>query len=264
MRMVLSAVLLLGLLACGTNQADNKANQITVVNPALTVAYNFEPYNEEIRVTGGQRAYTLRVSKGKLPDGINLQGSRLLGTPKLVLKINEQKSFEFTIEILDSGNSNKFQDLKLEVRNLPPPSLEWNTPPTQVQSEVRIPFVLKIPKNVRSMRVAMQLPAGASLKRLEPSAGRPLMLSKLEGSVLRIDAALTEFIPSVRPATVFYVVLALSKPSKLEGKIGFELRAKKEILAKAALELPKPATPATPSTPTTPATPANPPVGEPK
>jgi hypothetical protein len=242
------------LVACGTNDAKNDANTITVVNTNLTLAYNNELYAEELRVTGGQRAYTLRIARGKLPDGISLQGSELKGTPKLQLKVGEQKIFEFTLEIIDSRNANKFQDLRLEVRNLPAPSLEWSVPPTQVRDEVRLPIILKIPKNVRSMKIALPLPTGASLKRLEPSAGRPLMLSRLEGSVLRIDAALSEDIPSVRPATVFYVVLALSKPLKLEGKIGFELRAKNTMLSKAALELPKPPAPATPpaTTPTTP------------
>ncbi len=241
------------LVACGTNDAKNDANTITVVNTTLTLAYNNELYSEELRVTGGQRAYTLKIAKGKLPDGISLQGSKLQGTPKLQLKINEQKTFEFTLEIIDSRNANKFQDLRLEVRNLPAPSLEWSIPPTQVRDEVRLPIILKIPKNVRSMRVAIALPSGASLKRLEPSAGRPLMLSRLEGNVLRVDAALSEDIPSVRPATVFYVVLSLAKPLKLEGKIGFELRAKNILLSKAALELPKPLAPTTPA-PTTPPT----------
>jgi hypothetical protein len=236
-------VLLLFLTACGTNDLASKTNAIAVVNTNLTPAYNQEPYNEELRITGGQRAYTLRIAKGKLPDGITLQGSRLVGTPKLSLKTGEQRVFEFTLEILDSNSTNKFQDLRLEVRNLPPPSLEWTLPPTQVRDEVRLPVVLKIPKNVRSMRVALPLPTGARLKRLEPGAGRPLMLSRLEGSTLRVDVALSEAIPSIRPATVFYLVLGLEKPIKLEGKIGFELRAKNAVLSKAVLELPKPVQP---------------------
>jgi hypothetical protein len=229
--------------ACGTNDLNSKTNSITVVNTNLAPAYNNEFYSEELRITGGQRAYTLRIAKGKLPEGIALQGSKLTGTPKLVLKIGEQRTFEFTLEILDSNNTNKFQDLRLEVRNLPPPSLEWTLPPTQVRDEVRLPIVLKIPKNVRSMRLALPLPVGARLKRLEPSAGKPLLLSRLEGSTLRVDAALSETIPSIRPATVLYVVLGLEKPVKLEGKIGFELRAKNALLAKAVLELPKPVQP---------------------
>jgi hypothetical protein len=236
-------LVLLLLVACGTNDLNSKTNQITVVNTNLTPAYNNELYSEELRITGGQRAYTLRIAKGKLPDGIALQGSRLLGTPKLALKTGEQRIFEFTLEIQDASSANKFQDLRLEVRNLPPPSLEWTLPPTQVRDEVRLPVVLKTPKNVRSMRVALPLPAGASLKRLEPSAGKPLLLSRLEGSTLRVDVALPEAIPSIRPATVFYVVLGLEKPVKLEGKIGFELRAKNTLLAKALLELPKPVQP---------------------
>jgi hypothetical protein len=231
------------LVACGTNDITSKTNPIAVVNTNLTPAYNQEPYSEELRVTGGQRAYTLRIAKGKLPDGITLQGSRLAGTPKLSLKTGEQRVFEFTLEVLDSNSTNKFQDLRLEVRNLPPPSLEWTLPPTQVRDEVRLPIILKIPKNVRSMRVALPLPDGARLKRLEPSAGKPLLLSRLEGKTLRVDAALSETIPSIRPATVFYLVLALEKPIKLEGKIGFELRAKNTVLARAVLELPKPVQP---------------------
>jgi hypothetical protein len=262
MRFLLTFLSLLLIVACGPDAPKTDVSVISVVNTTLTLAYNLEPYNEELRVTGGQRAYTLRISKGKLPDGIQLQGSRLIGTPKLPLKNNEQKSFEFTLEIIDSRNANKFQDLRIEVRNLPAPSLEWSVPPTQVRAEVRVPFILKIPKNVRSMRVAVPLPSGVRLKRLEPSAGRPLLLSKLEGTVLRIDAALSEDIPSVRPATVFYVVLTLDQPLKLEGKIGFELRAKKELLAKAVLELPKAVgTPANPAAPTNP--PATPPGGKP-
>ncbi|MFN3267478.1 MAG: putative Ig domain-containing protein [Deinococcales bacterium] len=232
-------VLLLFLAACGTNDLNSRTNQIALVNTNLTPAYNQEPYSEELRITGGQRAYTLRIAKGRLPEGITLQGSRLVGMPKLALKASEQRLYEFTLEITDSNNTNKFQELKLEVRNLPSPTLEWTLPPTQVREQVRLPIILKIPKNVRSMRVALPLPIGASLLRLEPSAGRPLLLSRLEGSTLRIDAALSEAIPSIRPATVFYVVLALQKPLKLGGKIGFELRAKNTLLSKAALELPK-------------------------
>ncbi len=262
MRFFVGFSLLLLCAACGSTDINkNDANAITVINTNLTVAYNNEPYSEELRVTGGQRAYTLRIAKGKLPDGLQLQGSRLTGTPKLTLKNNEAKSFEFTLEVVDARNANKFQDLKLEVRNLPAPSLEWSLPPTQVRDEVRLPIVLKVPKNVRSMRVAIPLGTGVTLKRLEPSAGKPLLLSRIEGAVLRVDAALSEDIPSVRPATVFYVVLGLAKPIKLEGKIGFELRAKNQLLSKALLELPKPATPT--GTPTTPSTPAAPPAPAP-
>jgi Putative Ig domain len=262
-------VLLMALLSCNqtdTSSFGGSAGALQVVtSSSLPTAYNNEAYREEIRITGGQRVYTLRLAKGRLPEGMRFEQSTLIGTPKVTFKQNENQGqlYEFTVEISDARLATKVQDFKLTVRDLPAPEISWKAPQGNVRDEIKIPFEIKTPKNVRSFRVAVPLPDGARLKSLESGAGKPLLLSKLVGKVLRIDGALSEPILSVRTATVFYMTLTLTKPVAVIGTVGFELRSASNVLSRKTLDL-KPVTPTQPNQPNQPAQPTQPQPGQPQ
>ena len=236
--------LLLLLAACG-NQTPATGEVLTFITKALSVAYNNESYSEEIRLSSGTRPYNVKVSKGGLPPGLALQGRVITGVVKADLKDAPQRVFEFTLEASDANLSVKSQDFKLEVRNLPAPSLEWQPAPTEVKTETRVPLILKTPKKIASMRLFIPIPEGMAFKRLEAGAGRPIFVYQLKDAVLRVDAALTERLPTIRDQTVLYLTLSVDGSRKVLGRIGYELRDAGKIVASAKLETGKPVAPVT-------------------
>ena len=258
------SLLLLLATACG-NQTPATGEVLTFITKSLSVAYNNESYSEEIRLSSGTRPYNVKVSRGGLPPGLTLQGRTVTGVVKTDLKDAPQRVFEFTLEASDANLSVKSQDFKLEVRSLPAPSVEWQPAPTEVKTETRVPLVLKTPKKVASMRLFIPIPEGMSFKRLEAGAGRAIFVYKLVGDVLRVDAALTERLPTIRDQTVLYLTLGVEGSRKVLGKIGYELRDAGKIVAGAKLETGKPVAPvATPPAAPPPMTPpAVPPVAAP-
>ena len=255
-------LMLLG--ACG-NQTPATGEVLTFITKSLSVAYNNESYSEEIRLSSGTRPYNVKVSRGGLPPGLTLQGRTVTGVVKTDLKDAPQRVFEFTLEASDANLSVKSQDFKLEVRSLPAPSVEWQPAPTEVKTETRVPLVLKTPKKVASMRLFIPIPEGMSFKRLEAGAGRAIFVYKLVGDVLRVDAALTERLPTIRDQTVLYLTLGVEGSRKVLGKIGYELRDAGKIVAGAKLETGKSVAPvATPPAAPPPMTPpTTPPVAPP-
>ena len=268
MRFSRALPLLLLLSACG-NQTPATGEVLTFITKALSVAYNNESYSEEIRLSSGTRPYNVKVSKGGLPPGLTLQGRVITGVVKTDLKDAPQRVFEFTLEASDANLSVKAQDFKLEVRSLPTPSLEWQPAPTEVKGETRVPLILKTPKKVASMRLFIPIPDGMTFKRLEPGVGRPIFVYQLKDAVLRVDAALTERLPTIRDQTVLYLTLSVDGSRKVLGRIGYELRDAGKIVAGAKLETGKPVAPvppvATPPAATPPVVPppATPPVAPP-
>ncbi len=255
MRLSPGLPLFLLLAACG-NQTPATGEVLTFITKSLSVAYNNESYSEEIRLSSGTRPYNVKVSKGGLPPGLTLQGRTVAGVVKADLKNAPQRVFEFTLEASDANLSVKAQDFKLEVRGLPAPSVEWRPAETEVKTETRVPLVLKTPKNVASMRLFIPIPEGMSFKRLEAGAGRPIFVYKLTDDVLRVDAALTERLATIRDQTVLYLTLNVEGSRKVLGKIGFELRDAGKIIAGAKLETGKPVAPvATPPAAPPPVTP---------
>ena len=252
---------LLLLCACG-NQTPATGEVLTFITKALSVAYNNESYSEEVRLSSGTRPYNVKVSKGGLPPGLTLQGRVITGVVKTDLKDAPQRVFEFTLEASDANLSVKAQDFKLEVRSLPAPSLEWQPALTEVKTETRVPLILKTPKKIASMRLFIPIPEGMTFKRLEAGAGRPIFVYQLKDGVLRVDAALTERLPTIRDQTVLYLTLSVEGSRKVLGKIGYELRDAGKIVAGAKLETGKPVAPVTTPPPAAPS-PTTPPVAPP-
>jgi hypothetical protein len=258
MRVFRVSLLLALLVACGSeNQPVGEV--LTFVTKSLSVAYNNEQYSEEIRLTSGTRPYNLRVSRGGLPPGLTLQNRTITGVVKVDLKDQERRVFEFTLEASDANLSVKPQEFKLEVRRLAAPTLAWQPAQTEVRTETRIPVILETPKKVSSARLFVPIPDGFAFKRLEPGAGRPIFLSKVQGKVLRVDLAFTEKFNTIKSQTVMYVVLTVEGSRRVSGKIGFELREAGKVVNAAKLETGAPVTPpAAPTPPGTPTPPASP------
>lgn len=77
---------------------------------ALPVARVGTPYSVSLTAMGGSGPYTWDLIKGALPRGIAFQPSGVLsGTP------NEQGSFAFTLQVIDSAKTVAADDFKLQV-----------------------------------------------------------------------------------------------------------------------------------------------------
>jgi Putative Ig domain len=254
--------LLLVVAACGSDNQPTGEN-LTFITKALSVAYNGEQYSEEIRLTSGTRPYNLKVSRGGLPPGLTLQNRTITGVVKVDLKDQERRVFDFTLEASDANLSVKPQDFKLEVRRLAVPTLAWQPAQTEVKTETRIPVILETPKKVSSARLFIPIPDGFAFKRLEPGAGRPIFISRVQGKVLRVDVAFTEKFNTIKSQTVMYLTLTVDGSRRVAGKIGFELRDAGKVVNAAKLETgaapaTNPATPPAPGTPPAPTPPGAP------
>ncbi len=263
------SALALTLGSCNTNTQSGGA-VLQFLTTSLGPAYVNETYQQNIQLSSGTRPYTLKRAKGELPAGLALSGYTLSGTPSA--KLDQPKTYTFSLEATDANLANKVQEFTLTLNPERPSSLEWTLPGTSVTGEQRIPLTMKSPRLVRSYRVMIPWPKGATLVRLEPAEGKPILFSKLEKDVLTIHGGLTEPIQTMKEVTAFYVVMNLPTSTKIEGKIGFEVRSSGRSVSSQEMttSTPKPAQPATPpnpapttppgSSPPAPTTPPTPPI----
>lgn len=250
----------LSLTSCNTNtQAGGQVLQF--LTTSLAPAYVGEAYQQNVQLSSGTRPYTLKRAKGELPPGLVLSGYSVTGTP--TGKLDGPKTYTFSLEATDANLANKVQEFTLTLNPERPSSLEWTLPGTAVTGEQRIPVTMKSPRLARSFRTMIPFPKGASLLRLEPGAGKPILFSKLENDVLTVHGGLTEAIQTMKEVTAFYIILNLPTSTKIEGRIGFEVRANGRSLASQEMSTttPKPAQPTAPN-PTNP-TPPTPPGASP-
>ena len=176
--LTLTGVILVALVACGTQSPGSGGPSLEFLTRPLQPAYLGEPYRQEVQLTSGTRPYTLKLLKGPLPPGITLSDRALSGTPTGAS--TEAKTYNFTLEASDANLSNKVQDFTLEVRVAPLALIEWKVPDTAFKDETKIPFMLKGAKKIRSFKLAIPLPANVKFVRLEMGQGKPIMLSRLE------------------------------------------------------------------------------------
>jgi hypothetical protein len=255
-----------GLTACGT-QNQQSGESLRFLTTSLPPAYVAEQYSANVQLSSGTRPYTLKRARGELPPGLNLSGYILSGTP--TGKLDQPKTYTFTLEATDANLANKVQEFTLTLNPERPSSLEWVVPATSVQGEQRIPVTMKSPRRARSYRVSVPWPKAATLVGLEPGEGKPVLFHKQDGEVLLIHGALTEPLQTMREVTAFYIVMKLPEPTKLEDRIGFEVRANGRSVASQEITGSKPATPpaspppASPPAPTPPSSPPAPPAAPP-
>ena len=129
MRPFLLILLAAGLLligGCGT-ELDSQGDTLRILATSLDTAYINEAYTADIRVAGGLTPYTLQVSAGTLPSGLELQGSTVRGVP------TELGNYAFTLTVSDGRLSKTFQEYSLNVETPPAATLTLNVPSTEVQ-----------------------------------------------------------------------------------------------------------------------------------
>ena len=128
-RWALAALLLLA--ACG-GTVDTPGEPLRLLNEPLTNAFVGEPYEASLRAVGGLRPFTFTLSDGALPPGLELTGGALVGTP------TEIGRFPFTVTVTDAALNKTFAEYTLAVIEIPPPTLTFNVPQTQVQRQVTL------------------------------------------------------------------------------------------------------------------------------
>ncbi len=247
------ALLTLALTACGSGadlSGTGGKEVLSFGSSNLAAAYQNEPYQADIAVSGGVNPYTLRVTSGELPPGVSLQGSQLAGTP------TKQGRYEFIVEATDGSLSTRAQTYAISVGNLPALSLAPSLPSgaATFRSDTRVPLTLSYPRSARAARFQWKLPPGVKVSRVEAGAGGgELLLWKQSGPMLTLDLAFTKKPQS--GANVALIGLSFPKPVTLDGGTSaFEARAMdgKLVAEKKFPEAAKPANPATPTKQTAP------------
>ena len=237
--------LALALTACGSGgdlSGTGGKEVLSFGSSNLPAAYENEPYQADLAVSGGVNPYTLRVTSGDLPPGVALQGSQLVGTP------TKQGRYEFIVEATDGSLSTRAQTYAISVGNLPALSLALNLPAGTFRSDTRVPLTLSYPRATKAARFQWKLPAGVKVSRVEPgAAGQELLLWKQSGPLLTLDVAFTGTGAPQSGANVALIGLSFAKPVTLDGATSaFEARAMdgKLVAEKKFADAAKPAAPA--------------------
>ena len=208
------------LFACGTQTQNGAGEILRFLTANLPAAFQDEPYSQEVLLTAGTRPYTLRVTRGRLPAGLRLENRTVSGVP------TETATATFTLEASDANLSVVSREYTLVVRATPPTTLEVLTPPTEVRGEVRLPFTLRSPRGVRSVRATFPIPEGAEVVRVEAGPSRPLVLWDVEGRTLRVDAALSGAARSRADIPLYTVVFRSAEGARYAATgLVYELRA---------------------------------------
>mgnify|MGYP000533570905 CR=1 FL=1 len=261
--------LLVGLLglgslsACGSSTTGGtgsvRTDALTFENTTIPVAYVGEEFKTNLMVSGGVGPYAYRVASGTLPPGMSYSGGVLSGKP------TQAGSYKFTLEASDANLSNKVATYTLNVNELPPLSLEPTLPPGEIRGETRIPVTLTSPRGVRAARVVWELPAGASVSRVQNGDGNAsgVLFWKMEGQRLTVDLGFRT-VPR-NDARVLLVSVRPNKPLSLSAaRFGYEARdGAGKVLSEVKLPEPPAPVPVTPAatspaatTPASAATPA--------
>lgn len=232
---------------------------------ALPPLYLNEAYSGTLTVAGGAGPYTARVTGGTLPPGVKLSGLQLSGKPAKL------GAYKFTVEVTDSTLSSKSKEYTLNVNELPPLSLKPTLPGSEIRGETRIPVTLTSPRGVRAARVVWELPAGASVSRVQNGDGNAsgVLFWKMEGQRLTVDLGFRTVPRS--EARVLLVSVKPNRPLSLSAaRFGYEARdGAGKLLSEVKLPEPPAPAPVTPAattpvatTPASATTPAEAPKGD--
>lgn len=135
-----------GLLSGCTGGLTTTGELLRILGTSLPDAYVDMPYAQAVQAVGGLRPYTFKLSEGQLPPGIELQGGELQGTP------SQTGQYTFTIQVSDANLSTTVQQYTLSVTTVPPPTLDFNPPPTQVDRPVTLHVQLTDARGLEGLR----------------------------------------------------------------------------------------------------------------
>ncbi len=194
------------LTACGSNSTSGSTtvqDALRFSTSNLPVGYVNENYSADLQVAGGQNPYQLRLSDGALPDGLQLSGTRLTGTP------SKAGVYNFTLEASDASLSNKVQKFSVNISAQITFELK-PTLPTGPVGESRIPLVVNHPKGATAARFQWKLPADARVASITPGDGEPILFWKQSGAgLLTVDLGFRKV-----PASGARVAMIMLKPAR--------------------------------------------------
>ena len=132
---------------------------------------------------------------------------------------------------------------------MPPLSLKPTLPGSEIRGETRIPVTLTSPRGVRAARVVWELPAGASVSRVQNGDGNAsgVLFWKMEGQRLTVDLGFRT-VPR-NDARVLLVSVRPNKPLSLSAaRFGYEARdGAGKVLSEVKLPEPPAPAPVTPA-----------------
>ncbi|WP_285892301.1 Ig domain-containing protein [Deinococcus taeanensis] len=209
LRVLLACTLPLGLAACGqdlTGTSASSSRDALYFNErasGLPPLYLNETYSAPIEVAGGVGPYTVRVTGGTLPPGVDLSGQTLKGKP------TKSGTYSFTLEVTDSTLSSRSKTYAMTVQELPPLSLALTLPTGEIRGETRIPVTITAPRGARAARLGWDLPAGVTVTRVQPGEQGGLLFWRQQGTRLTVDLGFRAV-----PRTGARVALVSVKPAK--------------------------------------------------
>lgn len=135
LRLHVAIVSLLMLTACG-GTVETPGEPLRLLSERPPEAFLEEPYQATLRAVGGLRPFTYTHSAGDLPPGLAVSGGAIVGTPTATGR------FTFTITVSDASLNRTFQEYTLSVSEVPPPTITFNVPVTEVQRRVTLRAVV--------------------------------------------------------------------------------------------------------------------------
>jgi hypothetical protein len=148
---LLAAVALAALALSGcTGDLNTPGEALRILGAGLPTAYIGQPYDQAVQAVGGLRPYDFALADGQLPPGLELQGGTLRGTP------SKTGQYTFSLQVTDANLSKTVQKYTLSVAQLPPPSLTFNVPNTEVDHRITLRIQLRDANQLEGMRTQVR------------------------------------------------------------------------------------------------------------
>jgi len=143
---------LVGVLALAgcSEQLAVPTEPLRMLRTDLPIAYLGEPYEGQLRPSGGLRPYRFRLEDGTLPPGLELSAGGVRGTP------TEIGRFSFTVAVRDGNLSTTIQQLSLDVRPLPEPVVRLDAPGTELREPITLTLRIEDARGWLGSRVAIR------------------------------------------------------------------------------------------------------------
>lgn len=184
---IVSLCVLLLLAACA-GELNAPGEALRLLGGNLDEAVVGEPYEEALRTAGGLRPYSYELLSGTLPEGVELKGGVLRGTPV------ETGDFSLTVSVSDANLSSTFHEYRFRVIEVPPPALELTIPLTETRSAFTVRAGVKDARRLRGVSTRISWDpelfalAGDSV---EGTDGNIVFFSEAAEGWLQVDLAFT-------------------------------------------------------------------------
>lgn len=179
--------LLVALLLAGcAEQLAAPAEPLRLLRPTWGEAYAGEAFDGPLRPTGGLRPYRFELADGStLPDGLRLEGGRIVGTPTAAGRTR------FTVLVSDGNLSQALLELELVVRPLPTPVVRVATPATEVRGPLRLVARVEDARGWVGAQLVVRWDAELFALEGAPTAvdGRTVAFAREEPGLLYLDVA---------------------------------------------------------------------------